>query len=179
MIRSKGELVLALGGARSGKSSWALRYVEENYHSYVFLATAQVLDDEMAERVKLHQESRGPKWHLIEEPIEIPKTLKTKCSDFEAILIDCLTLWLSNIMLKMDDKEVSQYQDHLLEALSERKQAIIIVSNEVGTGIIPEFPMGRKFRDLAGQLNQEIAALADRVLFMIAGLPLALKGPPN
>ena len=178
-ISVKKELVFVLGGARSGKSSWALRYTEENYRSYLFLATAEVRDEEMAERVQLHQESRGPKWNLLEEPLEIAEALKAKCDNFEAVLVDCLTIWLSNVLLKTGEGGVSAYRHHLLEALAARKQNIIIVSNEVGTGIIPDSPLGRKFRDLAGLLNQEVAELADTVIFMIAGLPMYLKGGPK
>jgi len=172
----KNELLLVLGGARSGKSSWALRYVEDRYHSYLFLATAQVTDEEMAERIRMHKQSRGAKWHLIEEPISIPEALKAKCGDHEAVLMDCLTIWLSNIMLRMEDQDLFRCQDHLLDVLSKRERAIVIVSNEVGTGIVPEHALGRKFRDHAGMLNQRIAAMADKVVFMIAGLPMYLKG---
>ena len=178
-ISSRKELVLVLGGARSGKSSWALHYTEENYLSYLFLATAQVQDEEMAERVRLHKESRGPKWNLLEEPLEIAEALKTKCNNFEAVLVDCLTIWLSNVLLNMGEESVGTYQRHLLNALAARNQNIILVSNEVGAGIIPDSPLGRKFRDLAGLLNQEVAELADRVIFMIAGLPMFLKGGPK
>ena len=175
-LSSAKELILVLGGARSGKSSWALRYAEECYQSYLFLATAQVIDEEMAERVKRHKESRGPEWNLLEEPIEIAETLKAKCGDFEAVLLDCLTVWQSNILLIKGEGQVGLYQDHLLKTLSQRKQTIIIVSNEVGLGIVPENSIGRKFRDLAGQFHQEVAALADKVIFLVAGLPTYLKG---
>ena len=170
------ELVLVLGGARSGKSSWALRYAEEHYDSYLFLATAEVLDDEMADRIRLHKISRGPKWKLIEEPIKIVEALETKCAGVEAVLIDCLTIWLSNVLYKVNDEQILSYQDRLLNTLSCKGQNIIIVANEVGTGIVPEYPLGREFRDLAGVLNQKIAKLADKVVFMIAGLPMCLKG---
>lgn len=169
------ELVFVLGGARSGKSSWALRYAEEHYDSYLFLATAEVLDDEMADRIRLHKISRGPKWKLIEEPIKIVEAIETKCAGVEAILIDCLTVWLSNVLHKVSDEQILSYQDRLLNMLSCKGQNIIIVANEVGTGIVPEYPLGREFRDLAGALNQKIAKLADKVVFMIAGLPMCLK----
>lgn len=171
------ELVLVLGGARSGKSSWALRYTEEEYRSYLFVATAQVLDEEMAERVRLHRESRGPEWNLIEEPMEISQVLQEKCGHVESVLIDCLTVWLSNVMLNKGEGGIDLYQDGLLKALGKRKQAVIVVSNEVGAGIVPEHAMGRNFRDFAGLLNQKVAAIADRVVLMVAGLPLFLKGP--
>jgi len=173
------ELALVLGGARSGKSSWALRYAEEHYDSYLFLATAEVLDDEMADRIRRHKISRGPKWKLIEEPIKIVEALETKCAGVEAVLIDCLTIWLSNVLYKVNDEQILSYQDRLLNTLSCKGQNIIIVANEVGTGIVPEYPLGREFRDLAGVLNQKIAKLADKVIFMIAGLPMCLKGDLN
>ncbi len=169
------ELVLVLGGARSGKSSWALHHTEEHFDSYLFLATAELSDQEMVERVRLHRESRGPKWKLLEEPIRVAKALETKCCNVDCVLIDCLTVWLGNVLLKMGAEKVPELQDHLLEALSQRKQAITIVSNEVGTGIVPERPLGRQFRDLAGILNQKLAALADRVVYIVAGIPMYLK----
>ena len=170
------ELIFVLGGARSGKSSWALSYTEEHYGSYIYLATAEVLDEEMAERVRLHQESRSAKWGLLEEPLKIAEALETKCAGMDAVLIDCLTVWLSNVLIKMGDEQVAPYEDQLLKTFSKRKQAIIAVANEVGTGIVPEYALGRKFRDLAGTLNQRIAALADKVIYTIAGLPMCLKG---
>ena len=173
---SENELILVMGGARSGKSSWALRYTEERYDSCLFIATAEVLDEEMAERVRLHQDSRGPGWNLLEEPLEISDALETKCSKADAILIDCLTIWLSNVLLKMGDKQVKYYQDRFLNTLSKKRKTTIVVSNEVGAGIVPEHALGRRFRDLAGVLNQEIAALADKVIYTIAGLPMCLKG---
>jgi len=176
MNKSKqNELLLVLGGARSGKSSWALRYAEEKYQLCIFIATAEVMDEEMAERVRLHKESRGPAWKLIEEPLDIDNTLETDCAHAEAVLIDCMTVWLSNVLLKRGREEVSAYQNRLLEALSRRRQAVIIVSNEVGAGIVPEHPLGREFRDLAGILNQKLAAIADRVVMTVAGIPVNIK----
>jgi adenosylcobinamide kinase/adenosylcobinamide-phosphate guanylyltransferase len=169
------ELLLVLGGSRSGKSSWALRYVEEKYQPCIFIATAEVMDEEMAERVRLHKESRGPAWKLIEEPLNIDNDLETKCVHAEAVLIDCMTVWLSNVLLKKGKDEVSVYQNRLLEVLSRRRQAVIIVSNEVGSGIVPEHPLGREFRDLAGMLNQKLAAIADRVVLTVAGIPVNIK----
>jgi adenosylcobinamide kinase/adenosylcobinamide-phosphate guanylyltransferase len=176
MNKSKeNEILLVLGGARSGKSSWALRYAEEQYQSCIFIATAEVKDEEMAERARLHQESRGPAWKLIEEPLNIDSALKTDCAHADAVLIDCMTIWLSNVLLKRGKEEVPTYQNRLLEVLSRRRQAVIIVSNEVGAGIVPEHPLGREFRDLAGILNQELAAIADRVVMTVAGIPVNIK----
>ncbi len=170
------EVVLALGGARSGKSSWALRYVERNFRSRFFLATAEVLDEEMAERVRLHRESRGPEWRLLEEPLDLPGALRTRCSPADAVLVDCLTVWLSNVMLKEGRGRVPFYRESLLETLSARTKSVVLVANEVGMGVVPEHPLGRAFRDEAGVLNQAVAQSADRVVFLAAGLPLWLKG---
>jgi adenosylcobinamide kinase / adenosylcobinamide-phosphate guanylyltransferase len=169
------EIVLVLGGARSGKSSWALAYAEATYTSPLFLATAQVEDDEMAERVRLHQASRGPAWELIEEPIEIDRVLQTDVDRAGVVLIDCVTIWLSNILLQKGREAVNAYQGRLLKALAQRSQAVIMVSNEVGTGIVPGYPLGREFRDLAGILNQKLAALADKVVLTVAGIPMYIK----
>jgi adenosylcobinamide kinase/adenosylcobinamide-phosphate guanylyltransferase len=170
------EILLVLGGARSGKSSWALKYVERAYRSHIFLATAQVLDREMAERVRLHKGARGPSWELIEEPINVPGILRKGCGGAEAILVDCLTIWLSNVMLGEGEERVGFYQEELLLALQDIPQSSVLVANEVGMGIVPEHPLGRSFRDAAGFLNQKMASIADRVVMVVAGLPMWLKG---
>ena len=172
---TKKEIILVLGGARSGKSSWALRYAEEQYETHLFLATAEVMDGEMAERVRLHKEARGPSWKLIEEPLNIPEALQANVARADVVLIDCVTIWLSNILLREGKEAVAGYQNRLLEVLSQRRQAVIIVSNEVGTGIVPEHPLGRSFRDLAGILNQRLAATADKVVMTVAGIPVYIK----
>ena len=173
------EIVLVLGGARSGKSSWALKYTEKNYDSYMFLATAEVMDDEMADRVRLHKEDRGPQWKLREEPLAIANVLKTGCEGVEAVLIDCMTIWLSNVLLQKGEEEVPVYRNRLIEALAQTTHSVIIVSNEVGTGIVPEHPLGRLYRDMAGSLNQKLAATADKVVMTVAGLPIYLKRPSS
>jgi adenosylcobinamide kinase / adenosylcobinamide-phosphate guanylyltransferase len=172
------EIVLVLGGARSGKSSWALKYTENHYDAYMFLATAEIMDDEMAERVRLHKEDRGPQWKLREEPLAIAEVLKTDCEGVNAVLMDCMTIWLSNVLLQKGEERVPSYQNGLLEALSRSTQSIIIVSNEVGSGIVPEHPLGRLYRDMAGSWNQKLAAIADKVVMIVAGLPIYLKQPP-
>ena len=130
----------------------------------------------MAERVRLHKASRGPKWKVIEEPLDIAEAIETRCSSTEAVLVDCLTLWLSNVLLKEGEKEVPSRMDRLLAVIARRKQCLVMVANEVGTGVVPAYASGRTFRDYAGFLNQRIASAADEVFFMIAGLPLRLKG---
>jgi adenosylcobinamide kinase/adenosylcobinamide-phosphate guanylyltransferase len=170
------ELLFVLGGARSGKSSFAQRYAETHYASRLFLATAQILDDEMAERVRRHKEARGPKWDVLEEPFELPAALRSHPIPGQVVLVDCLTLWLSNILLEKGEDQARFYEEDLLKALSIRQGPVILVSNEVGLGIVPENPLGRIFRDLAGRLNQRVASAADHVVFMAAGIPWVLKG---
>ena len=171
----KKEIVLVLGGARSGKSAWALEYVEKNYGSHLFLATAEVLDEEMAHRVDLHRKARGPKWQVREEPLDIAQVLAPGNCHVEAVLIDCTTIWLSNVLLQKGADRVSAYEEGLLEALARSDPSVIIVSNEVGSGIVPEHPLGRQYRDMAGSLNRKMAAAADRVVLVVAGLPIQLK----
>lgn len=175
----EGELLFVLGGARSGKSSFAQKYAETHYRSRLFLATAQILDEEMAERVRLHQEARGSGWNILEEPFEVPAALHSPSIPGQVILVDCLTVWLSNIFLQKGKNLVGLYEEDLLKALSFRKGPVILVSNEVGLGIVPENPLGRVFRDLAGRLNQRVASAADHVVFMAAGIPWVLKGDPK
>lgn len=170
------EIVLVLGGARSGKSSWALRYVERNYRSRLFLATAEVLDDEMEERVRLHREARGPEWTLVEEPLDLAGALRTRCGGADGVLVDCLTVWLSNVMIKEGRAGARARRERLLDALELRRGGTVLVSNEVGMGIVPENRLARAFRDEAGALNQAVAEAADRVVFVAASLPLWLKG---
>lgn len=170
------ELILVLGGARSGKSGFAIRYIEEHYHSYLYLASAEIGDPEMAERIKHHRQDRGLRWGLVEEPLEIAQALGNRCDGVEAVLVDCLTLWLSNVLLQKGEEAVSNYRRELIGALKTRNRAIVLVSNEVGLGIVPETHLGREFRDLAGRLNQEVAAMADKVVFTVAGLAMVVKG---
>ena len=178
----KNELILVLGGSRSGKSSWALRYAEKHYDSYLFLATAQVLDEEMAERVKRHKESRGPGWKVLEEPLEIAEALGKGCHGSDVVLVDCLTLWLSNLMLAadLDDAALQKRFEALSRVLPELRSRVILVTNEVGMGIVPENALARRYRDRAGSLNQQLARTCGRVILVAAGLPLAQKGDlPN
>ena len=169
------EIILVMGGARSGKSSWALNYVQDRYETCLFIATAEVKDEEMAERVRRHQAARGPQWRLMEEPLLLGEALQTKCERVDAVLVDCLTVWLSNVLLKEGKTRVVAHEQRLIQAVSEMEQTVVMVSNEVGMGIVPEHPLGREFRDLAGFLNQEMAQLADKVVLTVAGLPQFIK----
>ncbi|MFC1885354.1 bifunctional adenosylcobinamide kinase/adenosylcobinamide-phosphate guanylyltransferase [Thermodesulfobacteriota bacterium] len=170
------KLIFILGGARSGKSSWALHYAESNYEKLLFVATAEITDEEMANKVRLHKESRGDNWRLLEEPLDIAKVIKDGFIETDVILIDCMTIWLNNVLFKRGEDTAELYVKNFIEALKSRSNAVIIVANEVGTGVVPEHKSGRVFRDLAGRLNQRIAAVADRVVYIIAGIPLDVKG---
>jgi adenosylcobinamide kinase/adenosylcobinamide-phosphate guanylyltransferase len=164
-------LALVLGGARSGKSRYAETLVEAA-GSGVYLATAAALDAEMAERIRRHRERRGKSWTTLEEPLEIARAL-TAVAAGRPVLVDCLTLWLSNVIAA--GRDVERETDALIDALAHRDAPVIAVANEVGLGIVPENALARLFRDHAGRLNQRVAARADRVVFMAAGLPLTLK----
>jgi adenosyl cobinamide kinase/adenosyl cobinamide phosphate guanylyltransferase len=167
------ELVtLVLGGARSGKSRYAEGLVAALPPPWVYVATAGAGDDEMAERIATHRARRGPQWQTIEAPRDLGTALKSCRST--PVLVDCLTLWLSNLMLAEADIEAEV--THLETALAAMTAPVALVSNEVGYGIVPDYPLGRRFRDHQGILNQRIAARADRVVLVVAGLPLAVKG---
>lgn len=159
---------LVLGGARSGKSAHALSLVTA---PRVFVATAEAGDGEMADRIAAHKAERGTDWALIEAPVDLIAALEA--ADGRNVLIDCLTLWLSNLM--HHERDVATETAHLIEALAKAKGEIVLVSNEVGMGLAPMNSLGRAFRDEQGRLNQHIAAAADSVEFVAAGLPLRLK----
>jgi adenosylcobinamide kinase/adenosylcobinamide-phosphate guanylyltransferase len=165
-------LVLILGGARSGKSRHAELLTSRHPPPWTYIATAEPLDDEMRERISQHRERRDERWQVIEAPHALAEAVQQAPSD-QPLLIDCLTLWLSNRLLagaNLDEEIVV-----LLDAFSARSAPTIVVSNEVGLGIVPDNALARRFRDAAGAANQALAALADRVEFIAAGLPLRLK----
>jgi adenosylcobinamide kinase/adenosylcobinamide-phosphate guanylyltransferase len=170
-----GKIMFVIGGARSGKSRFAQSFVEANFKRPLYLATAEGLDSEMRDRIRNHRRQRGSKWRCVEEPLAIERVLLNPPA-CDGILIDCLTLWASNVLCQKGEKAFEPAQKRLISALRRRKKDIIIVSNEVGMGIVPETELGRKFRDLAGWLNQKIAQEADTVVLVTAGLPLVLKG---
>jgi adenosylcobinamide kinase / adenosylcobinamide-phosphate guanylyltransferase len=166
------KLTLVLGGARSGKSRHAEGLIAALPPPWTYVATAEAGDEEMAARIKSHRERRGAQWRTIEAPRELAKALAA-CGD-GPVLVDCLTLWLSNLMLA--EANVEEETAQLEETLAATKGPLVLVANEVGSGIVPGYPLGRRFRDMQGILNQRIAARAERVILMVAGLPLALKG---
>jgi adenosylcobinamide kinase / adenosylcobinamide-phosphate guanylyltransferase len=167
------QLTLVLGGARSGKSAYAERLLTSVPGPWAYVATAEAFDAEMHDRIKHHKSRRGPGWVDHETPLEIADTLANRVAELPA-LVDCLTLWVSNLMHA--DRPLAEATDVLLAALSKRIAPCVMVSNEVGLGIIPDNALARAFRDEAGRLNQTIAAAADSVVFVAAGLPLTLKG---
>ena len=168
------DVTLILGGARSGKSAHGEALAERRSGALVYLATAEARDGEMAARIEAHRARRGPRWTTVEEPLELDDALTRAASPDGAVLVDCLTLWLANLIEAGRDVEAEGRA--LAATLATLPGAVILVSNEVGLGIVPDNACARAFRDHAGRLNQRIAAAADRVLFMAAGLPLTLKG---
>jgi adenosylcobinamide kinase/adenosylcobinamide-phosphate guanylyltransferase len=163
-------LTLVLGGARSGKSRYGEELVRRTAPPWTYVATAEAWDTEMAERIAHHRERRNASWKTLDAPLELAAVVDRLTGP---TLIDCLTLWLSNVMLAGRDVEAES--EALLAALRRAPGPLVVVSNEVGLGIVPDTPLGRAFRDAQGRLNQRVAAAADRVIFMAAGLPLNLK----
>ena len=162
---------LFLGGARSGKSRLAQHTAEACGGALTYLATGEGRDTEMADRIARHRADRGPRWRTVECPLALPEAIMAVESG--AILIDCLTLWLSNLMLA--EQDVAARTRDLLAAIAAMPHPIVIVTNEVGLGIVPDHPLGRAFRDEAGRLNQAVAAQADAAYFVAAGLVLRLQ----
>jgi adenosylcobinamide kinase / adenosylcobinamide-phosphate guanylyltransferase len=169
---AKRSLTFLLGGARSGKSTHAEKLATALPAPWTYIATAQAYDDEMAERIALHRARRGEGWSTVDGPLDLAQALRA-VPDGQPVLVDCLTLWLSNHMLA----------EHDLDALSSELEAVLsvprgpwfVVSNEVGLGIVPDNPLGRRFRDAQGRLNQRVAAAATSVFFMVAGIPMQVK----
>jgi adenosylcobinamide kinase / adenosylcobinamide-phosphate guanylyltransferase len=168
--------LLVLGGARSGKSAFAEQLVAESGLERLYLATALAGDAEMEERIAHHRAGRDIGWRTVEEPHGLEAALIENASAERAILVDCLTLWLSNLMLAGAD--LSGRTERLCRTLTTLPGFAILVSNEVGMGLVPDNRLGRDFRDAQGRLNQAVAAIADKVVFVAAGLPLYLKGAP-
>ena len=165
--------VLVLGGARSGKSACAQSLVEAAASERLYLATAEAGDDEMAARIVRHRADRGAGWLTREEPLALVEALVAEARPGRALLVDCLTLWLSNLMLA--GREVEAETARLTEAISALRAPVVLVSNEVGLGLVPDNPLTRSFRDAQGRLNREIAAACEAVVFVAAGLPTLIK----
>ena len=166
-------VTLILGGARSGKSRHALDLADKHPGDAVFVATATANDAEMAARIANHQAERDARWQTVEAPIDLPGALRHLPPNASVCLVDCLTLWLTNLM--MAERDVEADAQRLINVLDVRRVPTILVTNEVGLGIVPENALARRFRDEAGRLHQQVAEIADRVILMTAGLPLTLK----
>ena len=169
--------MLVLGGAKSGKSTFALEICNQLVKRPVFLATAQALDNEMAERIRRHKLERGNEWVTEEEPLDVTGSIQRMDREDRVIIFDCLTLWVNNLYMEYceDRQAIEQTMDNLVSILKEIRGTIILVSNEVGLGIVPDNPMARSYRDDLGVLNRRIAGLSKKVVNLVAGLPMVLK----
>jgi adenosylcobinamide kinase / adenosylcobinamide-phosphate guanylyltransferase len=168
-------MTLVLGGARSGKSRIAQELASAAQLPVVYIATATALDEEMAARIEHHQHNRPREWRLRECPLDLATALQEETQQSQTILVDCLTLWLNNQIFEYPEQDFSALFDTLVNSLNTNNANVIFVANEVGLGIIPLGEVNRKFVDEAGRLNQQLARIADKVLFVAAGLPLTLK----
>ncbi len=164
---------LILGGARSGKSTHGESLAEGHKGPRVYIATAQAYDGEMTSRIAAHVARRGPAWRTVEEPLELAAAIVAADKGDNFILVDCITLWLTNMLL--GEHDIAAHTERLLEVVGGCKGPLVLVSNEVGLGIVPENALARRFRDEAGVLNQKLAQVCERVVLVTAGLPLQLK----
>jgi adenosylcobinamide kinase/adenosylcobinamide-phosphate guanylyltransferase len=170
-------VILVIGGARSGKSGFAQTLAQGREGRKVFIATAQAGDDEMKLRIEKHRSERPAGWHTIEEPCRLLQALDGCAGAYEVVLIDCIGLWISNRLLAdAGEDEILQEAGAVLASCSTSGSCVIMVSNETGMGIVPDNRLSRLFRDVLGKTNQELAAAADEVYFLIAGIPLQIKG---
>ena len=172
-----GRIVYITGGSRSGKSGYAQQLAEGHAGDLLYVATAEIRDAEMNERVSRHRAERGERWHTLEEPLRLADTVPDAAGGCGAVLVDCLTLWLSNLLEQHGDdaEQIAVATDELLAALRALEATTYLVANEVGSGIVPENHLARSFRDLAGIMNQQVAAGADEAWLVVSGLPMKLK----
>lgn len=178
-----GKIILVTGGARSGKSTFAENYVKDLNTSKAYIATAQIFDEEMRQRIDIHKQRRANEWHTIESPFNAEEAINA-CHNYPAVLFDCITIYMSNIIClpEANDMEPAQIQskilqsiDKLITAAQKHPGSIVFVTNEVGAGIVPENKLARLYRDIAGICNQHLAQNADEVYFVISGIPLKIK----
>jgi adenosylcobinamide kinase/adenosylcobinamide-phosphate guanylyltransferase len=170
-------LIFVTGGCRSGKSQFALDYANRHFHKKLYLATCEAIDEETAKRIEDHKKRRGMDWQTVEEPIKVAEAIGQHQNDTGVILLDCITLWLSNLLMRQkSDYEIINEVSRLIDTVKQGQSSFIFVSNEVGMGIVPVEPLGRRFRDLSGMANQRIAEEAQTVVFMVSGIPIFLKG---
>ncbi|HVO38531.1 MAG TPA: bifunctional adenosylcobinamide kinase/adenosylcobinamide-phosphate guanylyltransferase [Spirochaetia bacterium] len=171
-------LILITGGSRSGKSGFALQQASTMPHPRVFLATAQAADDEMRGRIEAHKRSRPPEWGLVEEPLEVTRALTRTLERAGTVIVDCVTLWVSNLILAdetLGEKEVADRAEELAVIASESPAPVIVVTNEVGSGVVPDNALARRFRDCAGRANQVLARWAAEVHLMVSGIPMTIR----
>jgi adenosylcobinamide kinase/adenosylcobinamide-phosphate guanylyltransferase len=170
-------IIFITGGARSGKSRFAEELARQFPGSRAYLATAQALDEEMAERVRRHRKNRSADWQTLEVPLEVPECISAEGNRFDLILLDCLTLWVSNLMMAgLKGEEILAKGDLLVEACRKAKGSILLVGNEVGMGIVPDNAQARMFRDLSGLIQQKVAREADEVYLLVSGIAQKIKG---
>lgn len=167
-------VTLVLGGVRSGKSRLALT-MASRFARVAFVATAKVSDDEMRVKIERHRAERPAHWRTIEEPIALDAAIRAGGLDADVVVVDCLTIHAAHLM-ELEDREHAAAMDRLVQVLKQPPVNVILVSNEVGSGVVPAYPVGRRYRDLLGEMNQAVAAVADNVVLTVAGLPLILKG---
>jgi adenosylcobinamide kinase/adenosylcobinamide-phosphate guanylyltransferase len=171
-----GKITLVTGGARSGKSSYALSLADPSEKN-VFIATAEAVDDEMLQRIDRHQEERNNRFLTIEAPVHLAQAIRSVTPETQLVIVDCLTVWLGNLLVKDESGQLQAVEfAALLDALRDPPCRVVIVTNEVGMGIVPMNEMARKFRDQAGWLNQRVAELAAEVVFVVSGIPMKVKG---
>ena len=172
------EVIFVIGGCRSGKSRYALETADGiSKKEKIFIATCVPHDAEMEQRVDRHQKERGRNWQTAETPVHLPQAIAASSRQAKVLLVDCLTLWISNLMLEIEDDEIiSERIAELVQSFNSASCPVVLVSNEVGAGIVPENRLARRFRDLVGEANQAVAARADRVVWMVAGIPVMIKG---
>lgn len=170
-------IVFITGGTRSGKSAFAQSLAERQQGALLYVATAGIQDEEMAQRVSRHRSARGERWQTLEEPLLLAERLPPAATGKGAVLLDCITLWLTNQLFHCDEREerVLDEAERFLQALPTVTAPLFIVSNELGSGIVPENRLARQFRDLAGEVNRRLASVADEAYLVVAGLPLRLK----
>ena len=173
-----GKIIVVTGAARSGKSRYAERRSRELGEKLLYIATAEGRDDEMSERIADHQRRRGGEWITIEEPLELTEALTAQDGKIDCALVDCLTLWMSNLLIARDGQHALEKVEQLLDTMPRLRFSTIFVTNEVGWGIVPDNPLARKFRDLSGWTNQRIAEAAHEVVLMVAGVPMIIKKAP-
>ena len=178
MIKTHSPVILVTGAVRSGKSQYAERRSSEMGERRLYIATAEAKDEEMSERIAAHQRRRGKEWDTLEAPLELAEAVIAQRGKIDCAVVDCLTLWISNLLIARDETHAIKKVDQLLATLPRLDFGIFFVTNEVGWGIVPDNPLARKFRDLTGWTHQRLAQAADEVILMVAGVQMVVKKAP-